>query len=408
MVIVTNKPQLRFSLFKEDWKEVKLKNITSKIGSGKTPFGGEKVYSEQGIPFIRSQNVNNDRLVLDDTFITSDIHLEMKGSTVLPNDILLNITGASIGRSCVVPNDFIEGNVNQHVCIIRTQEAEPRFIQSYLSSWRGQKLIYQSQTGSGREGINFESIGKFKLYLPTRKEQQKIATFLSAVDRKIELLEQKKTLLEEYKKGVMQKLFSREIRFEDENGEDFPEWEEKTLSSFLIERKTLAPKSEKYPLMAFIAGKGVAPKGDRYNREFLVNDVENKNYKQTEYGDFIYSSNNFETGSIGLNLYGNASISPVYGIFRIAESCDQQFVGNYLIRKSFLYKMIKYRQGVVYGQWRIHESDFLKIKERMPSKNEQIKIGKFLSAIELKIDQVKKVLKLYKLFKKGLLQQMFV
>ena len=86
-------------------------------------------------------------------------------------------------------------------------------------------------------------------------------------------------------------------------------WEQRKVGEILEERDEQAPKSSEYPLMAFIANEGVAPKGDRYDRSALVNDTENKPYKKTEYGDFIYSSNNLETGSIGLNTYGKASIS---------------------------------------------------------------------------------------------------
>lgn len=127
--------------------------------------------------------------------------------------------------------------------------------------------------------------------------------------------------------------------------------------------------------MAFIANEGVAPKGDRYDRSALVNDTENKPYKKTEYGDFIYSSNNLETGSIGLNTYGKASISPVYSIFRPTDLADSDFIGRRLVRKDFINEMVKWRQGVIYGQWRIHESDFIKIDVLVPSVSEQQQIG---------------------------------
>ena len=134
--------------------------------------------------------------------------------------------------------------------------------------------------------------------------------------------------------------------------------------------------------MAFIQNQGVAPKGDRYNRDFLVNDVENKKYKQTEKGDFIYSSNNLETGSIGLNNYGNAVISPVYSIFKPTGIADSDFIGRSFQRKKFINDMIRWRQGVVYGQWKIHESDFIQIETMVPNINEQRKIGKLLYEID--------------------------
>ena len=134
--------------------------------------------------------------------------------------------------------------------------------------------------------------------------------------------------------------------------------------------------------MAFIANEGVAPKGDRYDRSSLVNDTEGKLYKKTEYGDFIYSSNNLETGSIGLNKYGNASISPVYSIFRPTELADSNFIGMRFVRKDFIQEMVKWRQGVIYGQWRIHEADFLKIEIPVPTVEEQHMIGALLDSLD--------------------------
>ena len=140
--------------------------------------------------------------------------------------------------------------------------------------------------------------------------------------------------------------------------------------------------SDEYPLMAFISNEGVAPKGERYDRSALVTDTVNKLYKKTEKGDFIYSSNNLETGSIGLNKYGKACISPVYSIFEPTGIADSDFLGRRLVRKDFINAMVKWRQGVIYGQWRIHESDFLKIEISVPSVEEQRKIGAYLDQLD--------------------------
>jgi type I restriction enzyme S subunit len=185
------------------------------------------------------------------------------------------------------------------------------------------------------------------------------------------------------------------------------DWENLKVVDILVERNTQAPKTDEYPLMSFVASYGVVPKGDRYNREFLVNDEMNKKYKQTEFGDFIYSSNNLETGSIGLNNYGKASISPVYSIFQPTEYGVSDFIGRLLIRKSFINQMIRWRQGVIYGQWRIHESDFMQIEIVVPLPKEQAEIGNFLKNLDTLIDlHQRKYDKLIQL-KKAMLEKMF-
>ena len=175
----------------------------------------------------------------------------------------------------------------------------------------------------------------------------------------------------------------------------------------LIERNQQAPMSDEYPLMAFIANEGVAPKGERYDRSALVTDTVNKLYKKTEKGDFIYSSNNLETGSIGLNKYGKACISPVYSIFEPTGIADSDFLGRRLVRKDFINAMVKWRQGVIYGQWRIHESDFLKIEITVPSVEEQRKIGTYLDQLDNLITLHQRKYDKLQVLKKAMLEKMF-
>ena len=185
-------------------------------------------------------------------------------------------------------------------------------------------------------------------------------------------------------------------------------WEQREVNELLVERNEQAPQNNQYPLMAFIANIGVAPKGERYDRSALVNDTENKFYKRTEYGDFIYSSNNLETGSIGLNQYGKASISPVYSIFSPTGLADSDFIGRRMVRKDFIHEMVKWRQGVIYGQWRIHESDFLKIPLMVPILREQRKIGAFLDHLDRLLTLHQRELEKLKKIKQSCLEKMFV
>lgn len=185
-------------------------------------------------------------------------------------------------------------------------------------------------------------------------------------------------------------------------------WEQRKLGELLEERDIRTPQSSDYPLMAFIANEGVAPKGKRYDRSALVNDVVNKLYKRTEFGDFIYSSNNLETGSIGLNKYGKACISPVYSIFSPTGLADSDFLGRRLVRKDFINQMVKWRQGVIYGQWRIHESDFKNLVIAIPSLEEQHQIGSLLDQLDHLITLHQRKLEHLQKQKRALLQQMFI
>ena len=140
-------------------------------------------------------------------------------------------------------------------------------------------------------------------------------------------------------------------------------WEQRRLGEMITERKILRFDSREFPLSSFIKNEGVVPKSSRYDRSFLVKS-NSKKYKETRLGDFIYSSNNLDTGSIGLNNYGNAVISPVYSVFtsKDTENLETSFI-NLLFKKNFYKnKMLRFRQGVTYGQWKIKENDFLNLK----------------------------------------------
>ncbi|MDU3190486.1 restriction endonuclease subunit S [Veillonella parvula] len=184
------------------------------------------------------------------------------------------------------------------------------------------------------------------------------------------------------------------------------DWEQRKLSDILVERNEQQVETNEYPLMSFVQGHGVIPKGERYDRSFLVLD-QSKKYKRTELGDFIYSSNNLETGSIGINKTGKAVISPVYSIFYGVSIGDSQFIGIMSLLPRFITKMIRFRQGVVYGQWRIHEKDFLDISILIPSEAERTKITKLILSIEELITLHQRKLDNLKLKKKALLQKLF-
>lgn len=157
----------------ESWVWCRLGEICSKIGSGSTPKGSN--YAKSGFPFFRSQNIHNDGLVYDDIkFISNEVQMQMNGTKVLANDILLNITGGSMGRCALVPKDFEEGNVSQHVCIIRPIELDRNYFHKIVLSPYFQKFIFSSTTGAGREGLPKYNLERFVIPLPPLSEQKRI------------------------------------------------------------------------------------------------------------------------------------------------------------------------------------------------------------------------------------------
>ena len=274
---------------------------------------------------------------------------------------------------------------------------------------KGNEFIYQSlvkmdsdgywkklATGSTFEAINSDGVNGAELMVPQdMAEQDRIGEYFANLDNLITLHQCKYNYLLRLKDCI----FSIIVK---------TTWEQRKVGELLIERNEQSPMSIKYPLMAFIANEGVAPKGERYDRSSLVTDTENKLYKRTEFGDFIYSSNNLETGSIGLNKYGKACISPVYSIFQPTGIADSDFLGRRLVRKDFINAMVKWRQGVIYGQWRIHESDFLKIEISVPSVKEQRKIGAYLDDLDHLITLHQCKLKLLKKIKQSMGNVFFI
>lgn len=177
----------------EDSKTVERKPLfmlTSKIGSGSTPRGGRKSYPSTGVPFIRSMNVRMRKFQWDGiAFISRDTHEAMNGTQVRPNDVLLNITGASIGRVACAPPDLLEANVNQHVSIVRPNGTlNPRYLMYWLSQPSVQQLIQEKQKGETREGLTKAQIGLFELPVIPMEEQQRIVAYLDSIQEKVDEL----------------------------------------------------------------------------------------------------------------------------------------------------------------------------------------------------------------------------
>ena len=182
-------------------------------------------------------------------------------------------------------------------------------------------------------------------------------------------------------------------------------WEEKKLDELLSPRVEKQIPSEEAPLMAFTAEGGVEPKGERYDRSYLVKS-DDKLYKRTEFNDFIYSSNNLDVGSIGLNKYGTAVISDVYEIFRVKPNSSPTFMSELIQRPHNIAEILKYRQGCLYGQYRIYAEDFLNVSVLVPTKTEQEKVSQFFDALDHRIEHQAGLIKALKKYKRGVVRSL--
>lgn len=193
-----------------EWNITKIKSGVTKIGSGKTPSGGAETYTDSGVIFLRSQNVYDCTLNLESpTYISPEVDAAMKSTRVLPDDVLLNITGGSIGRCSIVPKTLGLANVNQHVCIIRTNPLIflPKYVQYFWVSALGHLAIDLYQTGGNREGMSADAIRNTPIPYAPSKEQKEIADYLDAKCAEIDVLIAKKEQLvkelESYKKSLI-------------------------------------------------------------------------------------------------------------------------------------------------------------------------------------------------------------
>lgn len=404
---INNKiPQLRFPGFTGEWQEKPLSHF---LHEHKTKSDGKCEVHSVSV----TKGVINQVEYLGRSFAASDTS---KYNLAKPGDIIYtkSPTGA-------FPYGIVKQNKNPYNVIVSplyavytpVNQYVGYILDSYFESSVNTNNYLSSLIQKGAKNtiqISNDTFVSKSMCLPSDPaEQQKIAECLEALDSLIVAESKELESLKAHKKGLMQQLFPQPgattpaLRFPCFTGE----WTQYKLGECFDERNEQSPESSDYPLMAFIAGKGVAAKGEKYDRSALVKDASNKKYKRTELGDFIYSSNNLESGSIGLNRYGKACISPVYSIFKAKKGFDPYFIGTILTRKSFISEMIKYRQGVVYGQWKIPEKEFLNLIIRIPSFAEQQKIAEFLEAEDQMIAAQEQKVESLKTHKKGLMQQLF-
>ena len=200
----------------EHWEVMKLKHVTSKIGSGSTPRGGAEVYQDSGIMFLRSQNVYNDGLKLDDVaHIVDGVHQKMKRTQVKYNDILYNITGGSIGRCCCYDRED-EANVNQHVSIVRPKGIIAKYLMYNLQSDNAQRQLRETLKGGNREGLAAVTFKEFLILTCPKEEQNQIVSHIERmfvnIDRAISNATKQISLLQERKQIIINDVVTGKVK----------------------------------------------------------------------------------------------------------------------------------------------------------------------------------------------------
>ena len=416
-------PKLRFDEFSENWKSVlfgdiaaftKGKNISKSdiVDDGQTECirYGELYtdYNEIIEEIVSKTNLPKDELVLSKI---NDVIIPSSGETQL--DIAT--------ASCVLKNDVaLGGDLN----IVRTKQ-DGLFISYYLNSAKKKDIASLAQGNSVVHLYNHQLKG-LKLNLPNLEEQQKIVAFLSAVDKKIAQLQQKKSLLEAYEKGVMQQIFSQELRFTKEDGSAYPDWEEKKFKEIYSFYSTNSFSRDK---LNYESGKvRNVHYGDIHtkfstlfdindelvpyiNKEMDLSKVKKESYLQL--GDLLIADASEDYNDIGktievVNLNDEKVISGLH-TFHARPNKHKMALGfsGYLLQSWLIRKQVmKIAQGTkVLG---ISTGRLAEIKFFIPSYAEQTQISHFLSAIDKKITLIQTQIENTQQFKKGLLQQMFV
>jgi type I restriction enzyme, S subunit len=407
MINNQNVPKLRFKEFSGEWNTKKLNEVTTYVDyRGKSP---QK--SESGIFLVTAKNIKKGFIDYESSkeyVLEEDYQEIMKRGKPQIGDVLLT-TEAPLGNVAQIDNENIA--LAQRVIKFSGKEnLDNTFLKHYFLSDKFQNLLESKAIGTTVLGIQGKVLHQLPLQIPEKLEQQKIASFLSAVDTKIDQLTRKKELLELYKKGMMQKIFSQELRFKANDGSEFTEWEEKRLGE----------------IATFFKGSGISKDNisENGNLECIRYGELYTYYKETIHeaisktnldknGLVLSQKNDIIIPSSGETAIDLATASCVLkdgialgGDLNIIRTQQNGVFLSYYLNNAKKIEIASLAQGssVIH----LYSTHLKVLKLQLPSFLEQTKIANFLSAIDTKIDFVAKQLDEAKNFKKGLLQQMFV
>lgn len=386
-------PKLRFKEFSGDWESIKVDKVFPHVRNGfvgtATPY-----YVEEGIPYLQSNNIRKNKIDKRKiVYINEEFHKKNEKSILKKGDILMVQSGHA-GECAVVTEEF--ENANCHALIVMTpnNNINSTYCSYYINSDIGQRRIYKLITGNTIKHILASEMKEFNIIKPELEEQEKIASFFSLIDEKISLQGEKVEALKDYKRGMMQKIFSRELRFKDDEGRDYPEWEEKKLESIVIKKKK--GKNAVYTENGNIL----------LNNEYMENNTEPmyvENEIDVNEEDILILWDGSQAGKMYTGFKG------VLGSTFVAITLDK-YNCNKFIHQQLMYNLDKIQLAWREGSGVPHVAkDFIEnFKIKVPVLDEQRKISKLLEGIDSKIEKEQEKLNSLNEYKKGLLQQMFV
>lgn len=393
-------PQLRFSRFQDEWSPKALGDV-AEFSKGKG-ISKSDIVEGGTIPCIRYGELYTvygndiDEVVSFTEGRAADLTFSKGGEVIIPasgesaNEIA---TAAVIRRAGVA----LGGDLN----ILRT-DADGAFLAFYLSGKKRREIAAVAQ-GNSVVHLYGGQLAKLPVCIPDPVEQKEIASFLSSIDTKIDTLRQQQDALTRFKTGLMQKIFSQEIRFTREDGSAFPEWEEKRLGDVFQERSSRGnPDGE---LLSVTMDRGIVKTADMDRRD--NSSADRSNYKSVEVGDIAYNSMRMWQGASGV-ADTPGIVSPAYTVVYAKAPQVMAYWGYHLKLPGMIRLFERYSQGLTPDTWNLKYPAFAKIPVQLPCIDERRMIADALSAVDDKIAAVTDQITRMETFKKGLLQQMFV
>ncbi len=417
---VKNKPSLRFPEFQGEWEVKKLGDVMNfKVTNS---FSRENLNYENGeVKNIHYGDIHTKFQTLFDItresvpFINEEISIGRISDDFYCKEGDIVFADASedlndVGKSIEIINLNNEKILSGlHTLLARPIEETFKIgFNGYLFKSNNVRLQIQKESqGSKVLSINVGRISGIEITFPDIPEQQKIATFLTAVDEKLQALKQKKTLLEQYKKGVMQQIFSQELRFTDDNEKAFADWEEKKLGELLI-KNSKKNKNQEFKLVQSVSNKRGFVNQDEYFEDRVVASKDLSNYYVIQKGDFAYNPSRIDVGSLAYKFDNETSvISPLYISFKANKDyLNDAFLLEWFSTQQFTRQMNSSFEGSVRNT--LSYESLRKMEMFYPTISEQTKIANFLSAIDEKINHCQEQIENNEVWKKGLLQGMFV